>query len=264
MNKTAYRDLVRFRSGLPEHVLQAIVDIRALFQSAPTDLDDCEYCVAITDVMDGEGPEIKVCSHYERLREAWYTISKIEDSLTKEENDLLHRSECLERKSTRAWDYAQPDWQVLPEGFYAVPDPREGVEQMTYWRRKDVGKRKHPEFEPWKPRGAKVRYGPTLFTNDPRLKKLKGDEKSWFVLSWYETVGHPYRDAIIETILEDPALAAKRFAEWNMRCCMCGRALTHEDSKTLGIGPECGKGFPKEVLAEHFQMQVGELHAASL
>jgi hypothetical protein len=53
MPKTAYRDLVRFRSGLPEHVLQAMIDVEALWISAPTDFDDCEYCVAI---MDGERP----------------------------------------------------------------------------------------------------------------------------------------------------------------------------------------------------------------
>jgi hypothetical protein len=39
-------------------------------------------------------------------------------------------------------------WRDLPEGYYAVPDPRNAGE-MSYWRRKDKGKSKRPSFDPW-------------------------------------------------------------------------------------------------------------------
>ena len=74
-------------------------------------------------------------------------------------------------------------------------------------------------------------------------------------------MSYPYQRALEEILLEGPLKAAKRFAEWQIRCCMCGKKLTHEKSKVVGLGPECGKGAAEEVLANHFRPQVGRLHA---
>ena len=101
-----------------------------------------------------------MCEHYERIGKVCGIIDELERSLTEEEQGLLRQSSHLKYASEKAWGYSRPDWRGIPEGFYAVPDPREGVEEMTYWRRKDAGKQKNPEFKPWQPRGAKVRYGP--------------------------------------------------------------------------------------------------------
>ena len=150
------------------------------------------------------------------------------------------------------------DWKDLPEGYYAVPDPyNEG--EMSYWRRKDKGKNKRPSFEPW-PLKAKA-YGPRLLKSDPRLIGMSRDEMMEFARKWYETEKKSYMDAVIEIIAADPIEAGKQFADWQLRCCMCGKGLTTDDSKVYGIGPECRKGMSKEFLDNYFPPQVGKLHA---
>lgn len=147
-------------------------------------------------------------------------------------------------------------WKDLPEGFYAVPDPCNQGE-MSYWRRKDKGKHKWPSFEPWP---LKAHYGPRLLKSDPRLKDLKGEERRQFVWSWYEGVKGAYIESVVSAIAGDPAAAGKRFAELQMRCCMCGKRLTTDESKVVGIGPECRRGFSKEFIDSYFPPQVGKAH----
>jgi hypothetical protein len=154
------------------------------------------------------------------------------------------------------------DWEELPEGYYAVPDPRDGVDEITYWRRKDKGRNKRPSFEAWP---LKTHYGPRLTRKDlPEGMTPRTDEGEAFIRDWYENTGFPYRAAILEAIADDPVAAGKRFAEWALRCCMCGKVLTRDDSKVYGIGPECRKGMPKALLDNYFPPQVGKAHARHL
>src|SRR5215213_9571612 len=162
----------------------------------------------------------------------------------------MHMSE---RSSERSWEH-------LPEGYYAVADP-ENEGEMSYWRRKDKGKHKTPSFDPWP---LKARYGPRLLTSDPRLKGLKGEQRNQFVRSWYEGVKYPYMARVVEAIASDPVTAGKRFAELQMRCCICGKGLTTNESKVVGIGPECRKGLPKEFVDNYFPPEVGKVHYEDL
>ncbi len=115
-------------------------------------------------------------------------------------------------------------------------------------------------FEPWP---AKARYGPQLTKADLPAGQYT-EEGQAFIRDWLENVGQPYRDAVIEAIVVDPVAAGKRFAEWKLRCCMCGKALTNEESKVYGIGTECRRGIPTEVLARYLTPEVGRLHAEYL
>ena len=153
-----------------------------------------------------------------------------------------------------------PDWKDIPEGYYAVLDPLNAGE-MTYWRKK-VRKRGGQSFGPWP---QKARYGPTLTRKDlPEGVSERSEEGQAFIRDWYENVSRLYKDAIVAAIVEDPVIAGQRFADWAIRCCCCGKGLTNDRSKVYGIGPECRKGMPGEVLANYFRAEVGKAHAAHL
>jgi hypothetical protein len=126
---------------------------------------------------------------------------------------------------------------------------------MTYWRRKD-GKR-GPTFKPWP---LKARYGPVLYTKDVSKSFPDGVTRNEYVRAWYKVHSHPYRDAIVEAILEAPIAAQHRFADFNTRCCNCGRVLTNDLSKVYGIGPECRKGLSAETLATYYRPWVSRAH----
>jgi hypothetical protein len=66
--------------------------------------------------------------------------------------------------------------------------------------------------------------------------------------------------SVVEAIAADPVTAGKRFAELQMRCCMCGKGLTTDESKVIGIGPECRKGLPKEFVDNYYPPKVGKVH----
>ena len=145
------------------------------------------------------------------------------------------------------------DWKRLPEGYYAVPDPRLGVDEMTYWRRLPN------KFGPWPP---KSRYGPMLARADlPDGLEPHSEEGQAFVRNWFENVHEPYWRAVVEAIAADPVAAGHRFADFAVRCCSCGKRLTNDLSKVYGIGPECRKGLSEEVLANYFRPEVGRVHA---
>ncbi len=44
--------------------------------------------------------------------------------------------------------------------------------------------------------------------------------------------------------------------------CECGKKLTNDTSKVYGIGPECRKGLPADVLANYYRLDVSRAHAA--
>ena len=149
----------------------------------------------------------------------------------------------------------------IPEGCYAIHDPlNEG--EISYWRRKDLGKNEVPDVNPW-PLQTRT-YGPRLYKSDPRLRGLSREEKKAFIRSWYlENVGG-YLKAVVTTIAADPVAAGKRFAEWQLRCCLCSKKLTTKESKVIGIGPDCREGLPKEFVDNFFPDQVGSVHAKYL
>ena len=136
--------------------------------------------------------------------------------------------------------------------YYAVPDP-DDPNQMTYWRDSTRGE----GFMAWPP---KVRYGPVLYRRD--VPKDRQEQRLVVEQHWARE--REWHQQVREAIEADPITAAKRFAEFTSRCCLCGRTLTDEASKVYGIGPECRRGLPHEVLANHFAPQISSLHRAAV
>lgn len=133
------------------------------------------------------------------------------------------------------------NWQDIPEGYYAIPDP-DRAGRMQYWCRKDINTKRGtvPSLKPWPP-GA---YG----------IQIKGTQR---------VISGPMLQ-IIEAIAADPVTHGKRFADLTTRCCRCSKVLTDARSKTYGIGPECRKGIRAEILARYFTPAVAEAHAATV
>lgn len=139
----------------------------------------------------------------------------------------------------------------LPDGYYAVLDPNH-PETMTYWRIRGSSLSAWP---------AKAWYGP------PRPLKRDAPTDHDERITWIRTWNEHYRawQTQIRTLLEaDPGTALRRFAEFSLRCCHCGRALTDDASKVVGIGPQCRRGLPAEFLALVFTPEVAAAHAAHL
>ncbi len=146
------------------------------------------------------------------------------------------------------------EWKDLPEGFYAVPDPRPDTNEMTYWRARPG------QFGAWP---KKARYGPTLTRDDlPEGMDPRSEGGQAFIQRWIERERDPYWSAIVEAIASEPLTAQHRFADFTVRCCSCGKKLTNDASKVYGIGPECRKGLPQEVLANYYRQDVSRAHAA--
>ena len=147
------------------------------------------------------------------------------------------------------------DWLSLPEGYYAVLDP-DDPGQMTYWRRKERKGRRSgsgsSSFQPWP---LRARYGPAWTPPADRRERKQALEQHW-------ATRHDYLGRVVEAIQADPVAAGQRFARFASGCCCCGKALTDEFSKVVGIGPKCRKGFPAEQLALYMTPQVGRMHAS--
>lgn len=154
------------------------------------------------------------------------------------------------------------DWQNLPEGLYAIPDPHDS-DTVSYWRRKDIKTRSggtRSQFAAWP---LKARNGPILLKRDVP-KQLRGRERSEWVASWFADVRGLYEASVIAAILADPVAAGTRFAELTSRCCSCARTLTDDLSKCYGIGPECRSGISADVLARYYTPALGRAHAEHL
>jgi hypothetical protein len=152
-------------------------------------------------------------------------------------------------------------WLDIPEGHYAIIDPRDQG-TVTYWRRKNLkaARGTRPDFGPWP---LKARYGPVLYTRDVPAT-LHAEQRREWIRSWYAANFEPYRAAVIEAIAADPVAAGKRFADLTSRCCSCGRTLTDDLSKVYGIGPECRSGLTAEHLALYYAPRLGQAHAEYL
>lgn len=139
--------------------------------------------------------------------------------------------------------------------YFAVPDPDDQA-VMTYWREHEdrYGIRR---FSPWP---DKAHYGPVLWKRDlPRDPKAK---RAMREAHWARS--REWRTKVRALVDADRFTAGKRFADWQVRCCFCGRALTEEHSKVYGVGPECRAGIPAEVLARYATPVVARAHAAQL
>jgi hypothetical protein len=73
-----------------------------------------------------------------------------------------------------------------------------------------------------------------------------------------------YLTRVIAAITADPVGAARCYAEFSIRCAKCGRRLTDDTSKSVGIGPECRRGMDPAALARYATPRVGRVHAAHL
>lgn len=115
---------------------------------------------------------------------------------------------------------------------------------------------------PWLPRetncpqGAELPY-PNLEDgryaivddNDGKLKfytvkRWKKNPRILFVSVWASDYRYPIRDkfkvkAILDKIAVNPKAAGERFGQEIGICYVCGRTLTDETSRMLGIGPVC-------------------------
>jgi hypothetical protein len=58
-------------------------------------------------------------------------------------------------------------------------------------------------------------------------------------LSWTPIKNLAYKKQVLDIIAKDPKLAGERFGREVGACYKCGRSLTDETSRALGIGPDC-------------------------
>lgn len=141
----------------------------------------------------------------------------------------------------------------LPDGYYAVPDPDDDT-TMTYWRVRAGVRTRWP---------AKAWYGP----GRPLRADAPGPKGSPAYVAWMHGHFERMRDwnsRVGALLAQDPAAAARRFAELSTRCCACGRALTDEKSKVFGLGSECRTGIRTAALAALLTPQIARAHAAWL
>ncbi|GGX02105.1 DUF6011 domain-containing protein [Streptomyces chryseus] len=138
---------------------------------------------------------------------------------------------------------------TLPHGYYAVLDPA-NPDTMTYWRVRGETVTAWP---------AKAWYGPARPLK--RDAPADADER----IAWLREWQAGYREwlrTVRAALDRDPAAARRNFADLTTRCCQCGRALTDDRSKVLGVGPECRRGVSEELLALICTPAVAAAHAA--
>ena len=115
------------------------------------------------------------------------------------------------------------EWKELPEGYYAVRDPRPGVEEMTYWRARPG------RFGSWP---KKARYGPSLTKDDlPEDVDPRSEEGQAFIREWGEREHEPYWRAVVETIA---SVMLSRIASLRSSS-RCRNSIRSRSSSTKGI-----------------------------
>lgn len=144
---------------------------------------------------------------------------------------------------------AQDGWHNgIPEGHYAIPDPHD-TDRVTMWRVK-AGR-----LTSW-PRQA--RNGPVL--RAPRSEIPKGRAAREAFWSPRRAAYRTYLDRAREVLRAAPEEAAARYAAVMFRCASCNRVLRVPESNGYGIGPECRRWMPDDLLAE-FARQVSIIRA---
>lgn len=140
---------------------------------------------------------------------------------------------------------------ALADGYYALLDP-DSPGTMTYWRAVNglIGM--------WP---AKAWYGPSkLLKRDAPADR---DERLAWGRAWFDH-HQAWLRAVRVAIEGAPDVCRARFAAFTIRCCDCGRSLTDAKSKTLGVGPECRRGYDEAWLAALLTPAIAEAHAAAL
>lgn len=122
---------------------------------------------------------------------------------------------------------------TIPHGYYAVPDPDQ-PDTITLWR-SHATTRHGVTIDTLTPWPAKALYGPILWRRDVPKKQPERNQ----VREAYRARRKAWMDAVTAGILQDLKAAAALFAATSVHCSSCGRALTDQMSKELGIGPEC-------------------------
>lgn len=143
---------------------------------------------------------------------------------------------------------------MIPDGYYAVPDP-DDPGTMTYWRQRTDTH--GPALTSWPPR---ARYGPLVYRRDVPKDP---DERRAFAERYHARLA-AWMDRVRDALTDDIDGARARFAVFQVRCCVCGRALRDAKSKTLGMGPECRKDEDEAVLAAVLTPAVAKAHAEYL
>ena len=123
----------------------------------------------------------------------------------------------------------------IPEGHYAIRDPHEPA-RVTSWRVK-AGR-----LTVW-PKNARV--GPIVYRRD--LPKGRAEQAA-VVAAWMED-RQAYFATVRAALGVDPAQAAARYAAVSFRCAMCNRSLRAAESNGYGIGPECRRWMPADLLS---------------
>ncbi|MFC8886852.1 DUF6011 domain-containing protein [Streptomyces cinereoruber] len=146
-----------------------------------------------------------------------------------------------------------PELDAIEPGYYAILDPDDDT-RVTYWRR--VRNNKVDSLRAWPPRAA---YGP------PSPSRLPADPRARYeaAMKWSKK-RREYLDRVVAAIGKAPEAAARCFADLQVRCWSCARALKDDKSKVLGIGPDCRSGMDPGFLARYSSPEVGRAHAEHL
>ncbi|MGA5496677.1 DUF6011 domain-containing protein [Streptomyces cinereoruber] len=147
----------------------------------------------------------------------------------------------------------RPELDAIEPGYYAVLDP-DDPGTVTYWHR--VRNAKRDVLQAWPPRASYGPRAPMRLPADPHARFEAAKE-------WWEE-RRAYLDRVVAAIHEAPEAAARCFADLNVRCWNCGRALRDETSKVVGIGPDCRSGLDPATLARYCTPEVGRAHAEHL
>jgi hypothetical protein len=139
---------------------------------------------------------------------------------------------------------------ALPNGYYAAIDPAD-LTTMTYWRSRNGIVSIWPKRAWYGPARPLKRDAPA--DADERIAWLREWQAGY--LTWLRGV-----HAVID---QDPAGARRQFAALTTRCCLCGRALTDDRSKVLGVGPECRRDLDEAMLAQLVTPAIAAAHAAN-
>jgi Family of unknown function (DUF6011) len=142
-------------------------------------------------------------------------------------------------QTTRVPAVHQPEG-VRPD-YFAVPDPLD-PDRLSYWYRPKRG-RKAGKIQPWPPR--RNRWGVLLGSE---VLTVPVDQRDEYRIGHWRRVREA-RQMVAAAIDTDPGLCAARFSAARSACCVCGKELTDERSKTYGIGPDCRQGIGPEALA---------------
>ncbi|MFI0484873.1 DUF6011 domain-containing protein [Actinomadura sp. 9N215] len=162
------------------------------------------------------------------------------------------------RTTAVSWEQrvASRTWQDIPRGYYAIEilhQPCEcldnGVEDECGHMPELLGyrlfERKESRVTRTGRRVGKDRFisGTTVVVpgiDHDLVREVLDSERDWTTEVWGPR-GHELY--ILDDLVTKPDYYRAQYGKFTGRCGCCGRALTDNDSKLRGIGPECLKGL---------------------